>query len=88
VTADNTRAAAIARAVLAQAEYAEPKPFTSLGYGAQQVIAGHAASQDKDVDTYYAEMVAEARAEHDRAVAESAASDDAAALVAKIRGHR
>ncbi|WIE67092.1 hypothetical protein [Curtobacterium sp. MCLR17_054] len=88
MTADNSRAAAIARAVLAQAEYAEPKPFTSLGYGAQQVIAGQAAAQDKDVDTYYAEMVAEARAEHDRAVAESAASDDAAALVAKIRGNR
>lgn len=85
MTIDNSRAAAIARAVLAQAEYAEPKPYTALTYGVQQVLVGQAATAGLAPEIYYQQQVAEMRAEHDRAVAEAAAADEVGNLARKVR---
>jgi hypothetical protein len=88
VTAADSRAAAIARAVLAQAQYAEPKPYTALTYGVQQVLVGQAAAAGLAPEAYYQQQVAEMRAEHDRAVAEAAAADEVADLARKVRDSR
>lgn len=88
MTADNSRAAAIARAVLANADYATPPSFDSLAYGAIAVLHGEADRRGVTPQALYAEQVAEARQRHDQAKADAAAADEVADLAARVRGSR
>lgn len=88
MTIDNSRAAAIARAVLANADYAAPPSFDSLTYGAIAVLHGEADRRGITAQALYAEQLAEARGRHDQAVADAAAAAEVAVLAANIRGGR
>lgn len=88
MTADNSRAAAIARAVLANSDYATPPSLDALTYGAIAVLHGEADRRGITPHALYAEQMAEARARHDQAVADAAAADQVAALAVKVRGGR
>lgn len=86
MTADNSRAAAIARAVLANADYQSMPSFDALTYGAISVLSGEADRRGITPRELYDEQIAEAQAQHDEAVAQAAAADSAAEIARKVRG--
>ncbi|MFL0357831.1 hypothetical protein [Curtobacterium flaccumfaciens] len=83
---DNSRAAAIARVVLANADYQTMPSFDALTYGAIAVLNGEADRRGITPRELYDEQVAEAMAQQAEAVAESADRDAAAEIVRKVRG--